>query len=122
MTPNEVDQFLEEFPFNYKKVFIYKQEFLPNEYITIIRDLNTKQFQLGDDNTTEVKGLVDSVTGFILQDELKRLLMKEELVQYTGSKWYMDIADLKTDGCSCGSWATSNPTLHSFNCVKWGKS
>lgn len=125
MTPNDVDTFLSEFPVNTKKLFAYKQEFLVDEYLYIEKNegQDACRFNFIVDETTidTIPNLVDKVTGFIIQDELKRLMVCEQLKEYKGDKWYTTLKSYKTDGCDMGCWSTSNPNVHSFDCRRYGK-
>lgn len=119
MIRSEVDILIENITLNSKKIFVFKQEFIPDNFIEITR---TGDNQLVvTQKTVDIANLVDKVTNFIIQDELKRLLITDQLKEHHGSSWYMDFMSFKTKGCNCGGWATSNPDLHSFDCRKYIK-
>lgn len=121
MLKSDAEQFLEDFPLVSKKVFVYKQEFLPDEYITIEKSIE-RNYKLTEECTIkEIPNLVDKVTGFVVKEELVKLLSSEQLKEYIKDKWYMNINDFKTGGCNMGCWATSNPDLHSPLCRKYIK-
>lgn len=122
MIKSDIDTFIENWPLTSKKIFVYKQEFLADEYITIVKTME-KNLELTSERTIDViPYLVDKVTNFIIMDEFIKLMSSEQLKEQDDKKWFMNIIDLKTGGCDMGCWATSNPDIHSFDCRKYTKS
>lgn len=127
MTRSDVDKLLSEFSIPSRKVFAYKQEFIPDHYVTIEKKFRSdKQGALikndeGTDFIIDYSIIKDQSTYVIPNfdnDLFIKLLMKEELTLPHESKWYMDITSFRTGGCDMGCWATGNPNLHSFGCRK----
>ncbi len=116
MTRTDVETELIQFTSGFRRVYKYKQEFIPDHYITISKVIKTQL----DSSTIEEFEIIMSesttnIEGFDKELFIK-LLMKEELKFNDGGKWYMKIRDIRTGGCDMGCWATSNPTLHSPDC------
>ena len=130
MTKSDLELFLNEFPVPGRKVFVYKQEFIPDHYVTIEKNFKTDkqggliktedeteflyQYKINEAESTYIIPNFDN-------DLFFKLLMKEELFLPHESKWYMSITDFRTGGCTCGAWATTNPNLHTFDCRRYFK-
>lgn len=119
MIRSEIESFLENISIPSRKVFVYKQEFLPDEYITVEKTF--KSFE----GTEHQYKIIESESTYVIPhfsyDLFYTLLAKEELVLCESGKWYMSIKDYKCQSCCCGAWATINPEHHSFWCRKYMK-
>lgn len=103
---------------SYKRVYRYKQEFIPDHYVTVQRYM-----KVHEDGSTEESFTIDKNESTINIDGFDKemfiiLLMKEELKHNDNGRWFMKIRDLRTDSCVCGAWATSNADCHTDWCVK----
>ncbi len=124
MTRTDAAQFLETWENKLKKIFMYTQEFLKPDYLTIEKVNGEIQ---GDGLPLDVSFNIlklESTANIedFTPERFELMLMNEELKEYkSDKKWYFSIIDYKTDGCKCGSWATINYDAHAFWCPKWIK-
>lgn len=116
---SDAEAILDNFPLNSKQVFVFKQEFIPDHYIELTYTMD-KQFIVSQ-KTTDIPNLVDSVSKFVVKEELLKLLVSEQLKVHSGGSWYMDFTSYRTGGCDMGCWASSTPNLHTFGCRKYFK-
>lgn len=111
MSNNEAEQELEKFMDGYRKIYKYRQEFLHDHYLSIVK-LDDNYIIQKNDSTTDIPDFNKEL--FI------KLLVKEELVFQT-SNIYVNCTELRTGGCVCGAWATQHPDHHSPMCRKYVK-
>lgn len=111
MTNSDAEKELEAFIDSYRRIFKYRQEFIPDHYVAVIK-INDQYSIVEKESTTTIEGFNKEL--FI------KLLVKEELVFQTASA-YADVKDLRTGGCNMGCWATSTPDLHTYGCRKYVK-
>lgn len=111
LTKVDAEQELERFIETYRRVYRYKQAFIPDHFVAVLKEKDEYVINKNDSTTT--------IDGFNKELFIK-LLVKEEL-QFETSNMYADVVEMRTDGCTCGSWATSTPEHHSFICRKYVK-
>lgn len=120
MTKSLAEEELNTFIVNSRKIYKYTQEFIPDHYITVQKILIDKS----DGSTEDDYKIVENESTTIIKDFNKemfiKLLIKEEL-KSVDKGWFIKINDLRTGGCNCGAWSTSNPNNHVSWCSK-GKS
>lgn len=90
------------------KVFKYVRAFAPPEYVLITRVLEN-DFRCQDHRGTYKLSPMD-------KDEITSLLRSKSLIKISLTV-YNDFLKLKTNGCTCGAWATSDSNLHSRICA-----
>ncbi len=123
MTRTDAAQFLETWENKLKKIFMYTQEFLKPDYLTIEKVNGEIQ---GDGLPLDVSFNIlklESTANIedFTPERFELMLMNEELKEYKDGKWYFSILEYKTNGCDCGAFVTQNPEHHSFWCRKWIK-
>ncbi len=123
MTRTDVELELMQFTNGFKRIYRYKQEFIPDHYVTVIKTSKVNK----DGSSEEDFSLLLTESTTEIEDFDKelfiKLLTKEELKFNIDGKWFSEITDLRTDSCICGAWATLNSTSHAFWCRKsiaWG--
>lgn len=109
MTNSAALEELDLFNDSFRRIYRYKQEFIPDHYVAILKE--------GDEFVVNVVDSTTDIEGFNKEMFIK-LLIKEELIFKT-SNVYVDTTELRTDGCNMGCWATSTPDLHAFGCKKF---
>ena len=107
MSPYEIELEIRVWREGTSKVFRYARPLLPTEYITISRSSDTEFRCIPADSTYNL--------GTISVDSLKRLMSSGELTFFSSS-WFVDVKKLKTGGCTCGAWATTDKNDHSPIC------
>ncbi len=106
MRLSDAEFFWDSWQIGFSKVFSYKTEFVPIDYICIKKE---KDNLIIEQNTS--KTLVD-VTKDIILDLMCRELLRSE-PSYSA---YMSMVDLKTGSCTCGSWILSYDSRHEDWC------
>lgn len=111
MMRSEAEAYLDNWYAGTNKIFEYKQEFLPLEYI-MIEKIDTKEFKINEKEST---------TNLIIEhrEELVHLLSSRQLIYHTEYTWRTPL-EIKTGNCQCGQWVTNNG-LHSEWCTKYTK-
>ena len=113
MTRTDAEAFFNNMSVGTTRLFKYRQEFILPHYVNIRKDSDNSVILVIKDSTTNINDLD--------KDMFVRMLMREELVESTGHGWNTDVNHLRTGGCSCGAWATTEPNCHSYWCIKHGK-
>jgi hypothetical protein len=108
MTNSAALEELDLFNDSFRRIYRYKQEFIPDHYVAILKE--------GDEFVVNVVDSTTDIEGFNKEMFIK-LLVKEELIFQT-SNVYVDTTELRTDSCECGAWA-STPNNHVYWCKKY---
>lgn len=108
MTQGEVDTFLEDWRELVMKVFKYRREFMPTEYVTFKRQGDL--FCPVEDDCTRKMEILD-------KGRFSTLLKNGEFVFY--GDWHIttNVVEMKTGGCTCAGWALGDGTLHYHGCI-----
>lgn len=109
MLRSEVENYLDQWFVGTTKIFEYRQEFLPNEYINIEKkDLNT--FQVDKSKSTYELPITD-------REDMVKLMTSHQLIYYQEYTWKTPM-QIKTNDCECGAWVLGHKH-HAFWCRKF---
>lgn len=107
MRKSECEEFFDYWAEGSSKVFSYREEFLPTDYLCIRKE---KEYIIIEQNTSRNLKELD-------KDKIIELMAKEELKFEVGYSSYMVMMDLKTGGCTCGSFILGKDTHHDSMCA-----
>lgn len=111
MQRSDAELELAAFTNGFKRIYKYRREFVPIEYVTVFKSLEDSYEIMGSESTINIE--------YFNKDIFLQMLINEELVYHNSDKWYYKVVDLKTNKCECGAWATQNPNAHTFWCYKY---
>ena len=116
---SEVEELLRKWHVGDARVFYYYDYWSVRKRETIILERKEQDLFV----TVKDKSTVSSDN--FTEDEIKRFLVKDLLVERAYESVNKNYRDEKTGGCNCGAWATSmadNPQSHWEDCpAKYGK-
>lgn len=110
MLRSEVDSFIEDWSVGLCRIFKFKQEFMPDDYLLIKRD-SLDMFTIDLTSTTIIPDMD--------REGLTKMMTQETLKFYSSPIW-ADLREIKTNGCTCGGWILRTPS-HSDICKLYRK-
>lgn len=110
MVPSEIKQLLDEWPLGDAKVFKLRYDFAQPDILVILKE--KEDLYIVDCFKSTVKH--NSFT----KDELLKNLNSGKIVHLPGNSTIVNYGNIKTGGCTCGAWSTTEPNCHSYWCSK----
>lgn len=109
MMKSEAESYLDNWYAGTNKIFEYKQEFLPIEYI-MIEKIDMNEFKTNKKDSTYNLEIKD-------RDYMVKLMTSGQLIYNQEYTWRTPL-ELKTGGCDCGAWAIGDGKHHAHWCKK----
>lgn len=106
MRSSEVNKFYDDWSFTFSKVFEYKREFFPTDYVCIRKEVDK----------LVVEQDTSRMLGNLTKDEFIDLMCKEQLRHKPEFSSWMIMINLKTGGCTCAAWVTGLDAHHDSIC------
>jgi hypothetical protein len=92
------------------KVFKYKREFLPDEFLVVKKDTEGNLVLDKTNSTIQYKGFNKA--------HWEYMMLSGEIVFKENFYWHTNVLNYKTGGCTCGAWALNNSSqTHQKGCI-----